>query len=197
MNPNLDLRVRKTYACLMNALLDLLKEKNLEDITVNELCDKAMVGRGTFYTHFADKYELFTFVLTEMLHHYLTETEQQIDQSDPCAYYVAFFEAFIRFMEENRASFGQVTGSTMTAVMLFSTSDTLSNMLEDHFVKDVNEGYQLSLAPAWAARFLTGAMAQSARFLVEHPDEVQKDEMVANMSTLVAKIFEADEATSS
>ncbi|MCC8141881.1 MAG: TetR/AcrR family transcriptional regulator [Lachnospiraceae bacterium] len=62
MNKNLDLRVQKTYTCLMNARLDLLKEKASEESTVNELCERALVGRGTFYKHFSDKYEIFSFV---------------------------------------------------------------------------------------------------------------------------------------
>ncbi len=189
MNPSLDLRVRKTYSCLMNALLELLKEKNIEDITVNELCVKAMVGRGTFYKHFTDKYDFFTFVLTEMLQYYLTEAEKKINESSPCSYYVAFFEAFLQFMDQNRESFGQATSSTMTSVLLFSTSDTMTQMLEKHFLQDLNEGHSLCITPASAARFLTGAMAQSARYLIECPEDADREEMVSDMETLVANMF--------
>ncbi len=190
MNKNLDMRVRRTYSCLLNAMLELLKEKSLEDITVNELCDLAIVGRGTFYKHFSDKYDFFTFVLGEMFGHYLEEAENDIDDNDPCSYYIAFFRAYIQFVETNREYLGSLTSSSMTSVMLFTTSDSLSQKLETHFRENMEEGYSLCISPTAAARFLTGAMAQSARYLIEHSEDAPKEDLVANMSVLIEKIFE-------
>ncbi|MCD8131848.1 MAG: TetR/AcrR family transcriptional regulator [Lachnospiraceae bacterium] len=194
MNKNLDLRIRKTYMCLMNALLELLKEKNFEEITVNELCDRALVGRGTFYKHFTDKYAFLSFVLNEMLNHYIERAEDESNSPDPRSYYIAFFKAFLQFMEKNTESFGPLTSSSMTAVMLFSTSDAISGKLEEHFRGDVAAGHVLSVRPVYAARFLTGAMAQSARYLVEHPTEAKRDEIVESMSILIGKLYAADDA---
>ncbi|RUS45425.1 TetR/AcrR family transcriptional regulator [Cohnella sp. AR92] len=50
-----DLRVRRTHKLLWEALLALLKDHPYESITVQEICDKAMVHRTTFYNHFEDK----------------------------------------------------------------------------------------------------------------------------------------------
>ena len=66
MDEKMDLRIRKTYLSLHNAFVALLEEKRFEDITVNELCDQAMIRRTTFYKHFADKYEYFTFYIKEI-----------------------------------------------------------------------------------------------------------------------------------
>lgn len=194
MDKNLDLRIRKTYMCLMNALLELLKEKSFEEITVNELCDRALVGRGTFYKHFADKYAFLSFVLNEMLNHYIEKAEEESNSPDPRSYYVAFFKAFLQFVEENTESFGPLTSSSMTVVMLFSTSDAISDKLEEHLRGDAAAGYVLSVRPVYAARFLTGAMAQSARYLVEHPTKAKRDEIVENMSILIGKLYAADDA---
>ncbi|MCD7813659.1 MAG: TetR/AcrR family transcriptional regulator [Lachnospiraceae bacterium] len=194
MDKNLDLRIRKTYMCLMNALLELLKEKSFEEITVNELCDRALVGRGTFYKHFADKYAFLSFVLNEMLNQYIEKAEEESNSPDPRSYYVAFFKAFLQFVEENTESFGPLTSSSMTVVMLFSTSDAISDKLEEHFRGDAAAGYVLSVHPVYAARFLTGAMTQSARYLVEHPTKAKRDEIVENMSILIGKLYAADDA---
>ncbi len=190
MNKNLDLRVRRTYSCLLNAMLELLKEKNLEEITVNELCDRALVGRGTFYKHFSDKYDFFSFALGEMFEYNLEEAEKGIDGSDPKSYYSAFFRAYVQFVEANSESFGPLTSSSMNAVMLFSTSDKLSQKLENHFRENIEEGYTLCLSPTAGARFLTGAMAQSARYLIEHKEDPIKEDLAANMNILIAKLFE-------
>ena len=66
MEQNLDLRIQKTYLSLKIAFASLMEEKRFEDITVNELCQRAMLRRTTFYKHFADKYEFFAFYIREL-----------------------------------------------------------------------------------------------------------------------------------
>ena len=54
-----DLRILKTKASLQEALIELLQEKELDKISISELCKKANVNRGTFYLHYQDITELF------------------------------------------------------------------------------------------------------------------------------------------
>ncbi|MGN7398206.1 TetR/AcrR family transcriptional regulator [Cytobacillus praedii] len=54
-----DLRIVKTKDGLRHALLDLLKQKPLETITVAELCREATINRGTFYLHYKEVHEVF------------------------------------------------------------------------------------------------------------------------------------------
>ena len=56
-----DLRVYKTKSALVNAMHELITKKKFEDITVQNLCDIAMVRRATFYLNFTDKLDLFSF----------------------------------------------------------------------------------------------------------------------------------------
>jgi AcrR family transcriptional regulator len=56
---NLDRRVRRTRNALGDALLELMQEKKFEDITVQQVLDRAGVGRSTFYKHYQDKDDLF------------------------------------------------------------------------------------------------------------------------------------------
>src|SRR5260221_4783495 len=53
-----DLRVRRTHKLLWEALMALLSERAFEEITVKEICERAMVHRTTFYKHYEDKYAL-------------------------------------------------------------------------------------------------------------------------------------------
>ena len=53
-----DRRVRRTQKSLHQALIALLLEKNYDTITVQEVLDRADVGRSTFYAHFQSKDEL-------------------------------------------------------------------------------------------------------------------------------------------
>ena len=57
---HLDLRQRKTRRQLTEALSQLLEERPFADISVVDLCERAMVHRTTFYSHFNDKQELLS-----------------------------------------------------------------------------------------------------------------------------------------
>ena len=54
-----DRRSHKTKRSLSEALVGLIKEKRFDDITVQNVIDRAEVGRSTFYSHFRDKEDLF------------------------------------------------------------------------------------------------------------------------------------------
>ena len=53
-----DRRVRKTKTAIKNAFIQLLEEKDLEKITIQNITQLADVNRGTFYLHYEDKYIL-------------------------------------------------------------------------------------------------------------------------------------------
>jgi len=53
-----DARVRKTRDALGDALVELMQEKPFDSITVQDVLDRANVGRSTFYSHFSDKEDL-------------------------------------------------------------------------------------------------------------------------------------------
>jgi AcrR family transcriptional regulator len=56
--PGTDRRVRRTRELLHRALLDLIAEKGYPQITVQDILDRADVGRSTFYAHYRDKDDL-------------------------------------------------------------------------------------------------------------------------------------------
>jgi AcrR family transcriptional regulator len=53
-----DKRARRTHERLGMALLELMVEKPIDEVTVQEVLDRASVGRSTFYLHFRDKNDL-------------------------------------------------------------------------------------------------------------------------------------------
>ena len=60
---NTDRRVRYTKNALKEALLKLMRRKNLKKITTSELCREADISRNTFYSHYRDPIELFDHIL--------------------------------------------------------------------------------------------------------------------------------------
>ena len=63
----IDERTRRTQQRLGNAMVQLIREKPIDEITVQEVLDRAAVGRSTFYLHFSDKEDLLLTQLEEFL----------------------------------------------------------------------------------------------------------------------------------
>lgn len=62
----LDLRVVRTRKLLLGGLYELLEEKEFSKLTIDQICDRSMVHRTTFYKHFHDKYELLEVLLNNL-----------------------------------------------------------------------------------------------------------------------------------
>lgn len=61
-----DRRVQRTRKLLMEALMEMMIEKGYESTTVQDIIDRADVGRATFYAHFADKHTLLASSLEDL-----------------------------------------------------------------------------------------------------------------------------------
>src|SRR5215472_1916718 len=91
-----DLRIRRTHKLLWEALMALLATRAFEDITVTNICDRAMVHRTTFYKHYEDKYALLEQGMRQMYDALVAEEEHvppsafSIDHPPP--YFIRLFE---------------------------------------------------------------------------------------------------------
>lgn len=76
-----DERVRRTRRRLGNALVELIQEKPINEVTVQDVLDRASVGRSTFYLHYRDKDDLLLSQLESFLEMMSTMLSIRNDQS--------------------------------------------------------------------------------------------------------------------
>lgn len=62
-----DKRVRKTKQHLKQTALQMLEHRTFEQLTVKDLCAESDTSRITFYTHYADKYDLMDDVCADLV----------------------------------------------------------------------------------------------------------------------------------
>ena len=79
--PRQDRRSQRTQQALIDALIALLAVKRYDEISINDIIDRANVGRSTFYAHYQAKDDLlksgFERVLDMLIHHIsFSETDQ-------------------------------------------------------------------------------------------------------------------------
>ena len=91
-----DLRVRRTHKLLWEALMAELSERTIEEITVSDICERAMVHRTTFYKHYEDKYALLEQGIRQMYADLLAEEEHKPPSAysleHPPPYFIRLFE---------------------------------------------------------------------------------------------------------
>lgn len=63
----MDIRIEKTRQSILNAFIELRSHKELERITIKELCEKARINKSTFYSHYHDIYHLSDTLETEVV----------------------------------------------------------------------------------------------------------------------------------
>lgn len=90
----LDRRVLRTRALLNNALMQLVHEKGYDNVTIEDITDRANLGRSTFYLHYQSKDDL----LLDHHDHFVSRmrlgvlSREQLLGSDPQPAMVTFLE---------------------------------------------------------------------------------------------------------
>ncbi len=74
INEREDPRVLRTRQLLLQAFSDLFSEKGFHAMTVQDITERARVNRGTFYTHFEDKYAILEYWLREQFQQRVAST---------------------------------------------------------------------------------------------------------------------------
>jgi len=67
MNKKTDLRVLRTKQSIRKAFFELIQEKGYEAITIQDIADRAMINRNTFYLHYQNKPDLLDICMEELL----------------------------------------------------------------------------------------------------------------------------------
>ena len=120
-----DKRARKTKKAIINAFAELMAEKNIQDISVKEIAEKADINRITFYNHYADIYDLFDKMQSQVL----ADFDEMIAVSDSHNYEETF-EKIVKYLAENKV----VCKLTMSA-----ENSKLQTVLCELFLKKYNE----------------------------------------------------------
>ena len=99
-----DLRQRRSKQHLSEALLALMEERPFRDISVVDICDRAMVHRTTFYAHFEDKNALLQYVFDTLRDGFLLGADgRAADRTqNKMDYLMEVFGRVLKFLKEHR-----------------------------------------------------------------------------------------------
>lgn len=103
-----DRRILKTQDAIIKAFIELLSEKNFDDITIQNLSDRANISRGTLYLHYQDKYDLLDKLMETHINELqkLCEDAGDMDFIDGNLIWFEYFERNYLFFSTMLASKG-------------------------------------------------------------------------------------------
>ncbi|CAN7612706.1 MULTISPECIES: TetR/AcrR family transcriptional regulator [Paenibacillus] len=102
-----DRRILKTQESLKKAVIELMTEKSFDDITIQDISDRANLNRGTIYLHYQDKFDLLDKLIETHLNE-LGEMDEWACKMDWNEALVPYFEYF----EKNYLFFSTMLAST-------------------------------------------------------------------------------------
>lgn len=176
-----DLRVRRTYKLLFESLLNLLSEKNFEDISVTDICENAMVHRTTFYKHFEDKHQLLKFCIKEFQTMFSEQSIDEFKYDNLSDYYFNTIKNILEFTTstKNKSHF---------VALLRNNSNSIQTIFHETVVEDVmlkleevkKSGTEILVPIQIIAEFYTGAIISVIRWWFENDMPIPVEEIVKN-----------------
>lgn len=146
----IDRRVTRTRALLQDALIALIPERGYAAITVEDICEKANIGRSTFYTHYAGKDELRSATIDAHLRLPSDRRPSAADKSPLFAFSLPLFEHAHAFRSLHR-------------VLLACSGDTTHDELRERIRRAVRSELTAKRIGAanvpveFAVQFISGA----------------------------------------
>jgi AcrR family transcriptional regulator len=119
-----DLRTRRTRKIIRDAFLELLSEMTFEEMTVNDISQKALINRTTFYRHYEDKYSLLMDIFRDSMQSMMSAIgsvednlavfSNQLENTDPSDQQVRdkirTLTEFYEYFKQNRKIFQSLLG---------------------------------------------------------------------------------------
>lgn len=154
-----DLRVRKTKRALSEAFASLLQEKHFEEITINELCDKAEIRRATFYKHYTDKFHFLACFTRSLRDQFDTTFWHEDTPESTVEYYVEYVKKVISNLDEHEVFVNNMLKSAMFPTMLNIITEQNYRDTKERLEKSVAAGMKLVAPIDTVAAMLTGGVA--------------------------------------
>ena len=156
-----DLRIVKTKRALSSAFLQLLREKHFEEITINELCDRAEIRRATFYKHYTDKLNFLACFTRSLRDQFDATSWTSVSPETSPEYYIKYVEQVVAYFDNNSDVVDNILKSDLLPTMM--TIITKQNYLDtkERLEKSVAAGMKLQASIDTAAAMFTGGVATS------------------------------------
>lgn len=174
-----DARIVRTKRDLANALEELLKERSLEDISIKDITDRALISKNTFYNNFNDKNELLVFLFERYESALFKEIKPILDKAFYPTRILSFkkaLEIIVHFFCTTSLPFEQMIENDKSHVLYYS----LTSFIGDAFSKmekSYGKFFSKRLNREIAVPFYAGAYASTIYLLYKGHKKLSEKEI--------------------
>lgn len=133
----MDKRKEKTINVIYNAFAKLIREKDYDDITIQDLLDEASISRSTFYAHYKTKDELLLSISNHIFEHVFSKTLQEEKthdfSKDLIIDYRHLIEHIFYHVKDERELFEGILANKVNALFLMEFRNQLSKFVTSYF----------------------------------------------------------------
>lgn len=187
MQAELDLRRSKTYDALLTAFEALMKEKTFDELTVHELCQRARVGRNTFYAHFENKYAFFQYFIS--LHKEQIEIRSAKSDNDFLAFRLRAVKELFEYLRDNRF----IWEKNITTHSAWMLRDMIKDNLKAPLIEELNKleqqtGMRLAVSKNLLASFYASGIIEVFTESL-YNDRIPEAIVLADLERVCAQLF--------
>lgn len=91
-----------TKRLIKESLLELLKKKEIQKISITELCEEAGINRSTFYSHYGSQYDVLTDIEDSIIYDLHTITNQHVPDKEED--YIHLLEEIILYLKQHTST---------------------------------------------------------------------------------------------
>lgn len=174
-----DRRVRRTRELLRRALLALIEEKGYERITVQDILDRADVGRSTFYAHFTDKEDLLRSGFEEFrssaaggMHATVSPAGQKVEFLEPML-------AVFQHVDEHRHRWKPLARKGGADLVVRLLRENVTELVRAHFRSQLPEmrGRRRQLEVEAAVQFVVGSAMSLLNWWLDNDVDCSAEEL--------------------
>lgn len=173
-----DKRYIKTEKLIHNAFFELLKDESYNSITVEKICEKAFIGKNTFYSHYKNKDDFLFCIINRFSKDYMTDLENcaSLDVHNDRSVEVfieSFFYSVKNYMNEYSLLMKNDSQINFSERLLVSGRNFFIKHLEKISGSKITDIKSILLMDS-----LASAILRLQRGYVLHQNEVSFDEIV-------------------
>lgn len=173
-----DRRRRKTRKQLIDAAVALVLEQGYEAVTIQDITDRADLGRGTFYLHFKDKEEAVWSAMEDGLRTDPEDTPPPIAAGSPPRTEIDAYRNIFRRVDANRDAYQLMLGGQGSAAMTSRAQLHLAEELQQNLSSLPPDGFlEIHMPQSILVQMKTGAVIQLIRWWLETPNKYSIDDM--------------------
>lgn len=172
----LDRRIERTRQRLREALLSLIVERGYEKATVQDILDRAEIGRATFYEHFRSKEDLLSSGIEQLRAHLLQEWKSASDAGTRPVERLGFTLALFRHVDGHRQLYKAIVGRESGVIVERKMRRMLADLVREDLKSRKSAG-QNTVSIDLAVQYVVGALWSVLTWWMDYRIPLPPEEM--------------------